>query len=190
MKIIGITGGIASGKNLISFYLKQLYYPIFDADAFVHYLYQHDTEVINKISHIFPLSLHDNIINRKRLSDYLIEDQSNWCKLESIVHPLVVRKIYWFIKQYRRLHFRNIVLNIPLLFEIKADKLCDRIVVVNSNSSVRTQRLAKRENYNHALARVILSKQHNIVKGMNYKIIKTGIAKDQIRNSLYHAIMN
>ena len=188
MRIIGITGNIASGKNLISFYLRQLKYQVFDADALVHYLYENDQEVIAQVSLLFPQSLRDNKIDRKRLSNYLVHSMDNWRLLENIIHPIVMRELNNFLLQKRRQNYNNIAINIPLLFAIGADKLCDNIIVVESSKRIRLQRLANRENYNPLLTNIILKKQNHNFRTKKCTTIKTGLAKGEVFSRLYQIL--
>ncbi len=159
MKIIGITGKIASGKSLISFYFKQLRYPIFDADLVVHKMYKTHKKIISKIRKLFPDSYINRQIDRKFLSQYLIQDSGNWSKLECIVHPFLMHELNKFICLQKRLHSEKMVINMPLLFETKTDKLCHKIIYAHTGKKLQNARLRRRVNYKKDLVIAIMAKQ-------------------------------
>ncbi|MBQ4875219.1 MAG: dephospho-CoA kinase [Rickettsiaceae bacterium H1] len=183
MKIIGVTGAIASGKNLVSFYLKEKFkFPVFDADAVVHDLYRYNRELILQIGKFFPDAIEKSVINRKKLIKYLIKDLNNLVLLENIVHPIVMKKLHRFIFFYRRLRFNGVVINMPLLFKVKANKLCDIVIVVKTNPGIQNQRLIKRTSYNDEIAKDIIFQQHKCNK--TTCVIKTGLEKCYVLQQL------
>ena len=142
MKIVGITGPTASGKSSFSWLVKKCapLCAVFDADKCVHRLYQNDKSVISKISQIAPGCLMQNSINRKFLFVQILKDRGLLEKIEYVVHAAVKEKIKDFLKFCRRSQIKLVVLDIPLLFKIDADVLCDKIVVVQASKMLLFQR--------------------------------------------------
>ena len=104
MKVIGITGSIASGKNLLAEILAKNGGAIFDADQVTHDLLESDVDTINQIKAIFPASYQDNKINRQALSSQIFKsdniDQS-LKKLEAIIHPKVRERYDKFTQEIK-----------------------------------------------------------------------------------------
>lgn len=186
MKVIGITGNIASGKNLVSLYLQRLKYPVFDADAVVHKLYIRDKNLILKIQELCPQSIENNCVNRKKLARYLAEDHNNWQPLEKIVHPVIMQELHKFLCMCRRQRYRSVVINMPLLFEIGADKLCDLIILVRTSAKIQYKRLVAREGYEQSLAKMVIRKQR--IHLVHSAVIRTGLEKVQVFYQLIKVI--
>ena len=93
MKIIGLSGGIASGKNTVANIFSELGIEVFDADAVVHNLYSQDKNIIEIVAKNFPESFDGKIINRKILSSLISKNPSKIVILEKIIHPKI-REIY------------------------------------------------------------------------------------------------
>ncbi|AHX11250.1 dephospho-CoA kinase [Neorickettsia helminthoeca str. Oregon] len=147
MRIIGVTGNIASGKTYFSSILRRTFRcKIFDADKVVHALYQNDISVTRAINDAISTGIRESSIDRKRLLAAIIRQPSLLQKIEEIVHPNVKAKLTSFIKLCKRDNTRIIVLDIPLLFEIAADKICDTIIILQSSKITNVHRLRKRYN--------------------------------------------
>ena len=138
--VIGITGGIATGKTLVAEALKRWGYPVFEADSFVKELYQNE-EIINQIAALAPSSYRCGQIDKKYLGELLYEFDYIKSGLENIFHPLVWEKVLDFIGS----NTGKIFLDIPLLFEARFDKLCDYTIVVYVDELTNRQRLMARD---------------------------------------------
>lgn len=144
MKIIGITGSVASGKNILAEILAKNGGVIFDADQVTHQLLEKDTEVINQVKAIFPESFQDSKINRRELSRLIFKsdnfDQS-LKKLEAIVHPKV-RSLYdKFLQENSNASF--LILNIPLLLETSNYRY-DKLIAITVSDEIKRRRFIKR----------------------------------------------
>lgn len=144
MKIIGLTGGIASGKNFISEILAKNGAIIFDADAEAHKLLESDAATIAEVKNYFPESFVNNKIDRKILGKIAFCDREKLKILEKILHPKI-RKIHLeFLKKSKEQGAKLIVLNIPLLLETSGYK-CDYIIAVIVKKEVQKKRFLHRE---------------------------------------------
>ncbi len=143
MMIVGLTGSMAMGKSTAASYLKNLGVPVFDSDAAVHALYE--GEAVEAIERAFPGVVHSGRVDRKKLGEAIASDPQALARLEAIVHPLVRRKQRDFILAEASRGTDLVVLDIPLLFESGADKLCDAMIVVSAPEEVQRQRLAARK---------------------------------------------
>ncbi len=147
--IIGIAGDICSGKSTVSNEFKKLGAVTFDADRIAKSFLEKDN-VKRKLyklfgKQIFKYSNKNNIkdikIDRKKLAKIMFTDNKLKKKVENIIHPLVRKKMFDFLKKNNN---RIIVLDIPLLFESGLNFLCDKIVFVRSRRSQVLERLKKR----------------------------------------------
>ncbi len=143
IKIIGITGGIASGKNFVSEIFRKKGAVIFDADAQIHQLLSHDKSVLAAIGKIFPQAIIDDKIDRKLLGNAVFSDQKKLRILENILHPILRKKYEIFLYQNLHQATKLLVLNIPLLLESNYYK-CDHIISVVALPLMQQQRFLQR----------------------------------------------
>lgn len=159
MVVVGLTGGIASGKSFVAQCLEELGAHRIDADHVAHEVLQ-DEKVVDKIVKHWgeKLLCGDGKIDRKQLAEVVFggSDDSELDRLESIVHPEIRDRIQREMESLKAsTKVELLVLDIPLLFEGEYDKHCDYVIFVDANSDVRMQRarlrgwdddeLAKRE---------------------------------------------
>lgn len=150
-KIIGITGGIASGKSSFSNILKNKGYRVIDADMISRSLLVKDGEVYFDLIHEFGSEIleDDKNINRKALSELIFKEKKYRDKLEEILHPPIFREINRLIERYSKME-DIIFVDIPLLYE-KYDKLLqyniylDEIWLVYVDRDIQIERLIKRD---------------------------------------------
>lgn len=148
LKIIGLTGGIASGKNFIADIFAKKGAAVFDADLEVHKLLESDKSTIFKIKNFFPQAFENKKISRQILGKIVFSDPKKIKILEKIIHPQVRKKHAQFIKEAKKAGNKIIVLNIPLLLETKHYKT-DYIIAVLVSKAVQKKRFlarAKRKN--------------------------------------------
>jgi dephospho-CoA kinase len=147
MKIIGLTGGIAAGKNFVSEIFAQNGAAIFDADAQVHQLFKSDEFVISRVAKKFPKSFVRKEIDRKILSKIVFAKEEKSKKnleiLEKILHPKVHQKYAEFLIKSRQENRNLVVLNIPLLLENKGYE-CEKIIAIIAPKSVQKKRFLAR----------------------------------------------
>jgi len=141
MKVVGVIGSTGSGKSTFCRLIaKKTMLPIFDADRVVHQIYDQDKGVIFAIGQIVPFCVVCNKINRNLLRAALFKDKSILKKVEEVVHSAVYEKLIKNLKLYNRQQRRLVLLDIPLLFKIKAHLLCDEIVVIKCRKILLLQR--------------------------------------------------
>lgn len=143
MKIIGLSGGIASGKNTVADIFHELGIEVFDADAVVHNLYLQDQEIIKLVAQNFLESFDGKIINRKILSALISKNPSQIHILEKIIHPKI-REIYQnFLEKNLQKKSNFVVINIPLLLESNQYKT-DKIIAIIADEKTRQNRYIQR----------------------------------------------
>ena len=143
--IIGILGGICSGKSTVAAEFAKLGCGLIDADEIAHDLL--DKEYIKgKIVSLFGeavLEPEGNIDNRK-LADIVFADTEKLSLLNEIIHPLVLARAEQLIEQFNcQNQVKAIVLDMPLLVEVGWDKRCDKLIFVNCERQNRVNRAKK-----------------------------------------------
>ncbi len=153
--VIGLTGSIGMGKSTTARMFAEEGIPVWDADGAVHELYAKGGAAVGPIKKHFPDAVVEGAVDRGILSEAL-SDSEAIRKLESLVHPLVAESRADFISDTNA----DIVLvDIPLLFEIEADKDVDFIVVVSTDAQIQKKRVLARQDMSQEKFETILSKQ-------------------------------
>jgi dephospho-CoA kinase len=148
MKIIGLTGGIASGKNFVAAIFEQHGAAIFDADAEVHKLLELDKSTILAVKKSFPKSFVEGKISRKILGKIVFANSEKLKILEKILHERVREKYLEFLELASNSQKKIALLNIPLLLESKGYK-CDQIVAIVASPSIQKKRFLARARKNN-----------------------------------------
>ena len=131
MRIIGLTGSIATGKSSVSDMFRYLRIPVHDADRSVHnFLGPHGLAVSDIIAAFGDVGNFDNGIDRQKLGDIIFSDSEAKNRLELIVYPLIWQDRQKFFKHMRLQNRKIVVVDIPLLFETESDMICDNIICV------------------------------------------------------------
>ena len=144
MIVLGLTGSIGMGKSTAAEIMRRLNVPVSDADAIVHELIGPGGQAVSAIEKRFPGSTKDASVDRTALGTRVFNDPDALTALEGILHPLVEAARDRFLEQSRRYRRRVVALDIPLLFEIEADKYCDATIVVSAPEFVQELRVLKR----------------------------------------------
>ena len=155
--IIGLTGGIASGKSTVSKYLAEKGFKVYDADKIAKDISEKklvQEEIILNFGD--KILTEDGKVDRKKLKEIVFADKDKLKKLNAIIHPKV-------INFYRELKEKNIdetiIFDVPLLFESGIDKFCDKILVVISDYDIQLSRIIERDNIDKELASKIIKSQ-------------------------------
>ena len=158
MKIVGLTGGISSGKSTVSSYFRQLKIPVIDADEVARKVVEPNSQGVKEIRKAFGNDVfeEDGSLNRQKLGELVFSDVENRQKLDELLQPLIKIMILDEIEAYRQKGEKMIVLDLPLLFEKQYEKLCEEIIVVYVPKELQLERLMKRNQYTkqEALSRI------------------------------------
>ena len=158
MQIIGLTGSIAAGKTSAAHICRQMGLPVHDSDKVVHKLLGPAGSAVPYILNKFPdVGDVEKGIDRQALGQIVFTDPEAKQWLEALLHPLVSDDRTRYIRQCRIWGFRRVILDIPLLFEVGADSLCDKIITVWAPDFLRQHRAMMRpgmteEKYKHIVA--------------------------------------
>ncbi|WKY48886.1 dephospho-CoA kinase [Eubacteriaceae bacterium ES3] len=155
MKIIAITGGIASGKSTVVKILRNRYhYEIIDADQLAREAVKKGSPGLKKIVEIFGKKIltNDDELNRSKMGQMIAEDQSAREKLNAIVHPEVRRLYNLEFEKYEKTNLPSIFYDCPLLCESGLTNTVDEIFLVVADEKIRLERIMSRDKVSEELA--------------------------------------
>lgn len=181
--IIGITGGIASGKSTVSQYLKENGFLVVDADQLSKDALTVDKRCILQVRKLFDCMDEAGNIDRAKLGTIIFNDKQAQTQLEGIVHPYVINKMKEAIQNSKE---EWLFLDIPLLYEAHLEYLCDHIVVVYVDEQVQLERLLKRNALSTTEAKARIHAQMPLIEKKqkaNYIIDNNGSREDLIRQA-------
>ncbi len=144
--IVGLTGGIATGKSTVANYLQEKYdFPLLDADILARDAVKIDSPIFQEIVSRYGQEILavDGNLDRQKLGQIIFSNKNEKIWLESLVHPFVLNS---FREQIKRINSQVIILAIPLLFEAKMTNLVTEIWVVACDFKTQLARLKLRNN--------------------------------------------
>jgi dephospho-CoA kinase len=149
VKIIGITGGIGSGKSIVSRMIKARGFPVVDLDELAHEIIEPGKPAYEKIISRFGQDIldSDRRIERRRLGAVVFQDAGARKDLEAITHPEISRLLLEKIEGYRSAGAEMLFLEIPLLFETGMDSWIRPVIAVKCPEGVCLLRLAERDGF-------------------------------------------
>ncbi|MBD5807200.1 dephospho-CoA kinase [Limosilactobacillus walteri] len=160
-KIIGLTGGIATGKTTVSTILRQAGIPVIDADQVARRVQMPDSIGLTRIVKAFgpDVLLPTGDLNRPALAKIVFNDQQARQKLNDILQPLIWDEIFAQVTALKKQQIPLIVLDVPLLFEQHYDEECDQVVVVYTTPQIQLERLMARDHSSEKAARARIAAQ-------------------------------
>ena len=142
-KIIGLTGGIGTGKTMVAEYFKSLGIPVYIADKEARQLMTSEN-TINALSNEFGKEILENgILNREKLAQLVFNNPKKLQKLNSIVHPEVKKHFDNWVEKHKNYPF--VVKEAAILFESGSYKYCNTIITVTAPLETRLQRVMERD---------------------------------------------
>ena len=143
--ILGVTGGIASGKSTVSGYLKSKNLPIVDADAISHKITGKNAKGAKAIKSAFGEDFFiDGRLDRQKLGQFCFGNQERTELLNSILHPLIIEEMDKELTEFQQQNHPIIILDVPLLFESGLDKKCHKTLAVVCEKETRVARAMAR----------------------------------------------
>ena len=179
MKVIGLTGGIGSGKSTVSSYLRDKGYKIIDADEMARAMTAKGSRCLENLEKEFGSEIirEDGNLNRKKLGEIVFADAEKKAKLEELTTKVVVKTIKEETEHLRNTGEYDIIfLDVPLLFETGLDKCCDYITVVTADDDIRIARVVSRDGISPEQVRARINNQMSTEE-------KVASATDVIDNS-------
>lgn len=184
MIVLGLTGSIGMGKSTTAALFRDAGVPVFDSDAAVHQLYR--GRAAPRVEAAFPGTVQAGIVDRTALAKRVFDDPAAMRRLEEIVHPLVREEREAFLAAARAGGASCVVLDIPLLYEIGADRLVDKVVLVSAPESVQKARVLARPGMTPERFAAIVAKQLPDAEKRRRAdiVIETGAGLDSARQQV------
>ncbi len=158
MKVIGLTGGIGSGKGTVSQFLAELGAVILNADEVGHEAFKPDTEIWRKVVAAFGRQIltPDGNIDRKKLGEIVFGNAESLSRLNQIMHPRMYDMVKAQLEEYRRQGVAVAVLEAPLLIEAGWTSLVDEVWITVASEATLLSRLQEQKGLSReqALARI------------------------------------
>lgn len=184
-KIIGLTGGIGSGKTTVANHFMKSNIPVYIADDEARKISQ-SPEIIEEIRNVFGKSIFDDaILNREKLSQIVFNDPEKLKQLNAIIHPAVRKHFQNWVLKHDSAPF--VIYEAAILFESGSYKNCDLIITVTAPIESRIQRVIQRDKTTRELVLKRINAQWNdeqriaksdfVIENVNPKTTKTEIDK-------------
>lgn len=156
--VVGLTGGIGSGKSTVSAIFESLGIPVIDADRLAHQLVAPGQAALDEIRDTFGdrCITPDGQLDRAYLRQRVFSNNTEKHKLEAILHPKIRSEILNWISTRSSLYC---IVVIPLLLETGQSDLVDRILVVDTSENEQFKRVAARDRLTHNVIRTIMNSQ-------------------------------
>jgi dephospho-CoA kinase len=155
--VLCLTGSLGMGKSTTARFFAEQGVPVHDSDAVVHALYE--GEAAPAIERAFPGTTAAGKVDRSKLAAAVLNDKAALARLEAIVHPLVGAARDRFLADAHAAGAAAVLLDIPLLFEIGGEALCDAVVVVSAPAEVQRTRALERPGMTEDKLNAILARQ-------------------------------
>ncbi|MBO1580833.1 dephospho-CoA kinase [Bacillus sp. XF8] len=164
--VIGLTGGIASGKSTVSQMFRDLHIPVIDADIIAREVVEQGKEAYKEIVEVFGEEIlqADGELDRPKLGSIVFHNEEKRLRLNKIVHPAVRKEMNVQKDMYIKEGVQAVVLDIPLLFESKLTTLVDQILVVAVAPSTQLERLMKRNGFIEKEAKARIDSQMSLAE--------------------------
>jgi len=154
--VLGLTGSIGMGKSMTAQMFADQGVPTWDADAVVRKLYAKGGIGVALIAQHYPDMIEDGAVSRSRLRELIITNPNVLDQIQTFVHPLVAADRAAFLTDSTA---KVVLLDIPLLFEMGTDKLCDAIAVVSVPADIQKCRVLDRGKMTEVDFNLILARQ-------------------------------
>ncbi|NLY08571.1 MAG: dephospho-CoA kinase [Tissierellia bacterium] len=190
--IIGLTGGISTGKSTATSYLLSLGYEVIDADVGARVVVVPGSEGLKKLSDQFGNGILNNLgeLDREALAKKIFPNERNRLILNNIIHPLVYK---WMLEEYEKIDSNIVFFDIPLLFEsnvINSDIIkFDEIWLISSSKNTQINRLMKRDNIDEAYALKKIDSQLalDIKSAKADRVFNNDASREELFSQLYDA---
>ncbi len=161
--VLGLTGPIGSGKSAVAKLFCEHGYAHIDADKVAREVVEKGSPVLSKLAHTFSNDVinSDGTLNRRLLAQKAFSTDNGAELLNSITHPAILKRVEQKIEEFKADGHTKILYDAPLLFESKSDKLCEKIVCVIAEKSIRLERVKLRDNMSETEIESRMNAQHS-----------------------------
>lgn len=157
--ILGLTGGIATGKSKVSRYFQQLNIPVCDTDVLAREVVLPNSKGLSLLIKTFGSDIinADGTLNRSKLANIIFNNVDAREKVNSILHPLIFEAIEMFKENHQQSSL--IVIDMPLLFEVGYQNKVDAVMVVYTDATTQYDRLINRDGFTPQQAKTRIDSQ-------------------------------
>lgn len=155
--LVGLTGGIGSGKTTVAKIFKAMGIPVFNSDDEAKLIVDNDKEVKQEITKTFGGVYNDGILNKKLMSELVFKDAENLKKLNAIIHPAVGKKFKEWVRENSNEPI--LIKEAAILIESDAYKEMDKLILVKASENTRINRVIKRNNISESAVRKRIQNQ-------------------------------
>lgn len=184
-KIIGLTGGIGSGKTTVANHFIAAGVPVYIADDEARKVMQ-SPEILKKIEKIFGSSIFENgVLNRQKLAEIVFSNPDKLRQLNAVIHPAVKEHFGNWMLNHKNSPF--VIYEAAILFESGSYKDCDKIITVTAPLETRIERVIQRDKTTreNVLKRINmqwsddqrLGKSDFVIENINSEITKSEVGK-------------
>ncbi len=162
-RVIGLTGQSGAGKTTVSRVFSQNGFAVIDADIISREVTEKGQPCLTELSEAFGSDIinSDGTLNRKRLGSIVFSDREKLRQLNGIIYPYIIYRIISRIDELSEEGRELILLDAPTLFEANADDLCDLIISVTADESIRMSRIIARDNITPEAAKKRFESQYS-----------------------------
>jgi len=168
--VIGLTGGIGTGKSTVSRKLREIGYPVIDLDVISREVIEYP-EVIDELVRNFGNEILENqnntsgkkSISRNKLRQTVFKEEKKVSVLNSIIHPPIVKEMRRQIEELRK-SYKTVFVEVQLLFEAKLEKEFDIIVLVYADKKTQLERVLKRDGRSEGEVQQIINAQMDMTE--------------------------
>lgn len=183
--IIGLTGGIGSGKSTVSGYFADLNISIVDADLIARLLVSEGQPALKKIAaHFGQEILIEGRLNRALLRDMIFKDANHKAWLNDLLHPLILAEIIRLLAQAKGSY---VIVEAPLLFENQLDILTDYNLVVDLDPELQIKRASTRDGVSPESIKAIISSQidrQQRLQKADFVINNNGVSLENLKSAV------
>ncbi len=174
--VVGLTGGIGSGKSTIAEMFTELDVPVLDADLVARQIVEKGSPLLVQIAQHFGTEIltENQELNRAKLREIIFHNEAEKLWLNNLLHPAIRLAMS---KQIEECNAPYLIFMVPLLIENKLTEFCDRILVVDVLPAIQLERVTKRDQNRQATIKNIMASQVSRVERLSY-------ADDVIENNL------
>jgi len=188
MKVIGLTGGIGSGKSTVSRFLAELGAVILDADKIGHEAFKPDSDGWHEVVAAFGRQIltPDGNIDRRKLGEAVFNNPESLSRLNQIMHPRMYNMVKAQLKEYQQQGARVVVLEAPLLLEAGWTSLVDEVWVTTAPEATVLKRLEERTGMSKAESLARIHSQLPTAERVKHAdvVINTDCGLDELRSKV------
>ena len=161
MIVLGLTGGIASGKTTITNFLKKKKFAVHDSDIVVKNMYSKLSPSFKNYLKSINLegAIKGTTVNKNLIREEIFNNQNNKRKLEKFIHKEVKKSRTRFLKKHKKKKTKIVILDIPLLFEAKLNHICDYVILFYLPKKLKIQRALARKGMTKNILLKIINNQ-------------------------------